>query len=83
METKLLLNDELTLDMIVQFLGVSHMQMRVIPDKKFTVVVDLSDDRLYILTRTGKQREGKEVFKISRIYIWSRLIEILLTKGKP
>jgi len=77
-ESKLGLNDTLTMDVIEQFLGVTDLQKRIIPGKTYNVVVDLSEDRLYILTKTGRERNGKTVFRVARVYIWSRIVEMLL-----
>lgn len=76
-ESKLKLNDMLTMEMVNGFLGVPYMMKRIIAHTDYNVVIDLSEDRLYILKKTGGSRDGKFVFLVERIYIWTRVVEML------
>ena len=53
MKSKLPIGDYLTLDMIHQFLGVPPMMKKFIKTKDGMTVIDLMEDRLYILKKTG------------------------------
>lgn len=76
-ESKLKLGDTLTMEMVNGFLGVPYMQKRIIPHTDYNVVIDLSEDRFYILKKTNASRDGKFVFLVEKIYVWSRVVGML------
>lgn len=81
LESNLKIDDELSMDMIDQFLGSASFQKRVIASNLCTIIIDLHEDRLYILVKTGKEHNGRTILRVKRIFVWTRLVEILLRRG--
>jgi hypothetical protein len=68
-------NEEYTLNEMGLILGTS-VNVSVIPTTSYTVFVDLKDSggMTYILSNTGKVKNGRDIFRIKRIVPWDRII---------
>lgn len=75
-------NEEYTLNEMGLILGTS-VNVSVIPTTSYTVFVDLKDGggMAYILSKTGKVKSGRDVFRIKRVVPWDRIILVILGEG--
>jgi len=60
------------------------VNVSVIPTGVYTVFVDLRDKggMAYIMSKTGKVRQGRDVFRIKKIVPWDRIILTILGEEK-
>lgn len=80
-ESKLPVGDKLSLNMIRQFLGISNGFFELIRWGTYCMLIDYTEDRLYILIETGDKEREDYLYEIKAVYIWSKLLKVLASSG--
>ena len=70
-------NQEFTIPEIDRIFGTDSHTLKLVPHENGTIMVNLKEDKFYLLLDTGKRREYRSIYRVIEAGCWSALIKVL------